>query len=438
MRQQFIRVYGWLVVLAILAAMVAHVFALREVSRQVDERLMDGMGEPMERLSERLREVQGRPQATRAVIGTIRRDLGSRARLVSTETAVALGADRSTLPNGAVQVVQEEGRRSMVAWVADDRVLVVGPFRDRFRGRPWFVFTWTGIIVLVVGLGLMATLRPLERRLGVLSETAERFGKGELQVRSADNATDGIGQLSKEFNGMADRVESLLRRQREQLRAVSHELRTPLARVFFLVDEALESTQASQKDAALHRIERSVHEMNELVEELLLFARLDPDAGEFRREEFELGPIFDELVEMVHEIKPSLVVQVERRVDRAWGSPRYIRRALLNLVTNAARYARRQVAISVQVVDGRLVVRVEDDGQGIAEEHREMVFEPFAQLEAKGSEGETGGAGLGLAIVRRITRAHGGDVIATNGELGGALFEMNFPLKPGTPTSSPA
>lgn len=437
MRRQFIRVYGWLVVLAVLAAVVAHALALHEVGRQVDERLLDGMGEPMERLAERLREVQGNPQATRAVVGTIRRDLGSRARLVSVETAVAFGADRDRLPDGHVQVLREDGRRLMIAWVGGDRVLAVGPFRDRFGGRPWFVFTWTGIIVLVVGFGLMLTLRPMEKRLQALSETAERFGKGELHIRSQDAANDGIGHLSRQFNGMADRVEHLLQRQREQLRAVSHELRTPLARVFFLVDEALESSQAAQKDAALHRIERSVHEMNELVEELLLFARLDPDAGELRREEFELGPIFDELVEMVHEIKPSLVVQVDRRVERAWGSPRYMRRALLNLVTNAARYARKQVAISAEIVEGRLLVRVEDDGDGIAQENLELIFEPFAQLEANGGEAPTGGAGLGLAIVRRITRAHGGDVVASSGEMGGAMFEMNFPLKPGQPQGPP-
>lgn len=433
MRRQFIRVYLSLVVLAVLAAVAAHTLALREVQRQVDERLAEGLEEPMNRLQARLREVEQSPEAMRAVVGTIRRDLGTRARILSMEAAQLLGADPESLRAGEIEVVRDEGRRSLVASIGGDRVLVVGPFRDRPGRRLIFVLTWTLVIVLVVGVGLWLTLRPIERRLQSLSELAERFGRGELGVRSGDTTDDGIGRLSTQFDRMADRVEGLLERQRDQLRAVSHELRTPLARIFFLVDEALESQQARDKDAKLRRIERSVHEMNELVEELLLFARLDPDAGELRREEFDLAPMFDEMLEVVHEVSPSLVVQLDPAVSRMWGSPRYVRRALLNLVTNASRYARRQVSISAALVDGWVELTVMDDGDGIRAENREKIFEPFAQLEQPSPESKSGGAGLGLAIVRRILRAHGGEVTVQQGELGGASFVMRFPPRPRGP-----
>jgi signal transduction histidine kinase len=418
------------VLLAVLAAVAAHALALREVQRQVDERLAEGLEEPMSRLQARLREVEQSPEAMRAVVGTIRRDLGTRARILSLEAAQLLGADPVALQAGQIEVVRDEGRRSLVASIGEDRVLVVGPFRDRPGRRLIFVLTWTLVIVLVVGVGLWLTLRPIERRLQSLSELAERFGRGELGVRSGDTTDDGIGRLSTQFDFMADRVEGLLERQRDQLRAVSHELRTPLARIFFLVDEALESQQARDKDAKLRRIERSVHEMNELVEELLLFARLDPDAGELRREEFDLSPMFDEMLEVVHEVSPSLVVQLDLAVGRMWGSPRYVRRALLNLVTNASRYARRQVSISASTVEGFVELTVMDDGDGIRAENREKIFEPFAQLEKPSLESKSGGAGLGLAIVRRILRAHGGEVTVQESELGGASFVMRFPLRP--------
>jgi len=437
MRRQFLRVYSVLFVVALLVSLAMQLLALREIRQQVDQRLLDGFGEPVLSLRDRLLAFEDEPERMRAELVSLRQELGTRARLLTLEAAMLSPEERQALTTGEPLLVREEGRRALVVLVGETRVLLVGPFADRGRRGPLFLpVLMTGLTVLLIGAALYLMLRPMERRLHAITAAATRFGSGDMTARAPSGQEDGIGRLGSQFNAMASQIGHLIDRQRHQLRAVSHELRTPLARVFFLVDEALEARTPREKDHALRRIEHSVHEMNELVEELLLFARLDSDAEEVHLEPIAVQPLFAEMVELARELKPSLEIPMVDEVGEFVGSPRYVRRALLNLVTNAARFAHLKVALHAEKKGEWALLHVDDDGNGVPEASREAIFEPFAQLQTERNSHH--GAGLGLAIVRRIVRAHGGDVRVTSSALGGARFTLEFPLQVRSTTVSGA
>jgi two-component system sensor histidine kinase RstB len=364
----------------------------------------------------------------RAVVGTIRRDLGTRARILSLEAAQLLGADPVALQAGQIEVVRDEGRRSLVASIGEDRVLVVGPFRDRPGRRLIFVLTWTLVIVLVVGVGLWLTLRPIERRLQSLSELAERFGRGELGVRSGDTTDDGIGRLSTQFDFMADRVEGLLERQRDQLRAVSHELRTPLARLRFGIDALVDEDDRAARERAVAACERDIEELDALIDASLTLARLDMGA-------LRAAPQPGDLAALLAQEAAGFAPLLDRKsLATDLRLPEPLPFDVRNGLRNAARHARARIELRAWTepasgaAPAQVCIAVDDDGPGVPAAQREAVFAPFRRLDEK-AERAGRGYGLGLAIVRRVVESHGGRALMEQSPLGGARLRLSWPAQ---------
>jgi signal transduction histidine kinase len=279
------------------------------------------------------------------------------------------------------------------------------------------------LILALIGAAVYLLLRPFERRIFALADVARQFGAGELGTRAADEGRDAIATLARTFNDMAERTEAFIGRQRELLRAVSHELRTPLARLFFLLDDARGAAAAEEKDRYLELIEGSLEELNELVEELLTFVRLDREAEQPVPETLEVGPVLDEVAVVVGDLRSDLEVEVEKSAVEVSAVPRLFRRAVLNLATNAVRHARKRVQLRCAREGEVVKVVVEDDGPGVPVQARQRIFEPFFRLDESRSA-DSGGVGLGLAIVERIAQLHGGRVEVGESRLGGARFAL--------------
>ena len=177
------------------------------------------------------------------------------------------------------------------------------------------------------------------------------------------------------------------------------------------------------QNADIQRIERSVYELNDLVEELMDFARLDRDIS--HRTEIDVYAQMRELREMVAELRGDISVDIDSEHLMVWTNETYFKRALTNLVTNAVRHARRHIWITAKKVDEMAHISVEDDGCGIPEHLREKIFEPFYRVD---EDSKTGGTGLGLAIVKRIVMQNDGQVRVENRTEGGARFILIFPL----------
>ena len=284
-----------------------------------------------------------------------------------------------------------------------------------------------GILVLI-GAAVYFLLYPFERRIFALTDVARRFGQGELHSRAVGGGSDAIGQLALTFNDMADHIGAFIERQRDLLHAVSHELRTPLARLFFLVDDAQSSATVEKKDQHLERIEGSLQDLNDLVEELLTFVRLEEGADELVREPVDISSQVADMALVVADLRGDLDLQIKCEELEVLAAPRLFKRAVLNLVTNAVRYARARVQITCHRSTEAVHLCVDDDGPGIPEAARSQVFQPFYRLDESRSA-DSGGSGLGLAIVQRIMALHGGRAEVAESVLGGARFILSFPVR---------
>ena len=278
-------------------------------------------------------------------------------------------------------------------------------------------------VYLVTWTSIGRALRPVSR----MTRSAAEWSEKDLDRRfGSERRPDELGQLAATFDALLDRLAASLRREQRLSAELSHELRTPLARIVAEI-ELLQRRERSPDDrrAAFEVIERSAEQMRRILETLMAAARAE---GGAERGRSRLAPALaavaadwsDPLARrgVALEVEPPAAgVEVGADAD-------LVERVLGPLLDNAGRYARSRVTIDGGPSDGRVVVRVHDDGPGIQPGEEEAIFEPGARgADANGH----GGAGLGLALSRRLARAAGGDVTATSAGRQGATFLVDLP-----------
>ncbi|HEY7224050.1 MAG TPA: HAMP domain-containing sensor histidine kinase [Micromonosporaceae bacterium] len=247
-----------------------------------------------------------------------------------------------------------------------------------------------------------AALRPVEQlRRG--AEEITGAGAGAASRLPVPAGHDEIHRLALTLNGMLDRLESARNRQREFVADAAHELRSPLASMRAQLEVAQRLAPGTDWSAVSDDLLTDTTRLSRLVDDLLLLARADAAAPPSRVEPVELTSLLAEVA-----VAPNVRVAVG---DPVWtvGAPDELYRIVANLVDNAVRHARTGVEVATRRDGDRAVVTVTDDGPGIAPVDRERVFERFTRLDDSRTA-ETGGAGLGLAIVRELVRRHGGTV----------------------------
>jgi two-component system, OmpR family, sensor kinase len=300
------------------------------------------------------------------------------------------------------------------------------------RGRPGFSFflpqyLWiAGAMVLLSYLLALRLTSPLRR----LETAVERFGRGDFGARLNSKRRDEVGRLSRTFDQMADRIQTLLAAERRLLQDISHELRSPLARLS-VATELARSEEPEARESALNRIEKEAERLNALVGELLQVTRAEGDPSSLK-----LVPV--RLDELLADIAEDCAVEAEARGCRVEmkpapavtvrGDPELIRRAVENVARNAIRHAPQNTAVEMSLENsGRTArIKVRDYGPGIATEHLERIFDPFYRVETDRNR-TSGGVGLGLAIARRAVELHKGRIQARNADPG-LEMEIELPL----------
>lgn len=293
------------------------------------------------------------------------------------------------------------------------------------------VGVWTALSLIVGIILLLLWALPLWRDLDRLRNATLRMGQGDLGARVRLSRLAGMRHVGESFNQMAERISALVENQRSLTNAVSHELRTPLARLSFEVAMLGQDQYLPKRHQILRDMQADISELETLVAELLVYARLErPTDDTVRLETVDTCDWLGEALAQVAHQAEARAIQCHVHRDyppRVRLHPRYMSRALLNLVQNAVRYASRHVEVKLtQCPSGGFELIVDDDGGGIAPADRTRVFEPFIRLDESRDRG-TGGAGLGLAIVWRVAASHGGGIEIHDSPLGGARFVLRWP-----------
>lgn len=318
-----------------------------------------------------------------------------------------------------------------------------------------------GGVLILVTVGLMAVvtreLRPLHRLAGTARRVAERplaSGQVDLPDRVEPADTDPsteVGQVGSALNTMLGHIEEALAARHdseEQLRRfladASHELRTPLASIsgYAQLSQQEQAPMTPTQEQSLSRISAEATRMSALVEDLLLLARLD--AGQsMRHESVDLTQLLIDAVGDAHAADPGhrWLLEVEEPVEVPGDEDR-LRQVLVNLLGNARRHTPPGTTVTAALErDGRhAMIRIIDDGPGIAPELRERLFQRFSrgdQSRARESGASdaardgvpgrgTGGAGLGLSISQAIVAAHDGQIAVTS-DPGRTVFTVRLP-----------
>jgi len=319
-------------------------------------------------------------------------------------------------------VVDAEGNTSYLHEAAQlDAIILLGPIAAPQESLlmnllpPLFYLS----IFVVVGLWL----RPLLKDIDVISSGAQRFAADYREPPSTAKQTTQLTALATNLDEMARRLSGVLRSQKELIAALSHEMRTPLARIRFAL-AVIANSDDDKLNAKLAAMNNDVQEVDDLIASMLNYARLDHPDIEMHLQAVPTVEWLEQIAGKSRTASIHIELQTTGAPDKVWMDPRLMELALSNLLVNATRYADKIVRCSLSLQDASYALTVEDDGQGIPEEERDKVFKAFTRIDDSRNR-ETGGYGLGLAVVARVAELHGGVATVDASEtLGGAQFKI--------------
>ena len=290
---------------------------------------------------------------------------------------------------------------------ADGRFTMIStapPRPDPLSFLPYF--SW---IAILVALMAWVFARHLAKPLRELRETVRSFGAGELSMRTRSRRHDELGDLARDFDTMADRLETLLTAERRLLQDISHELRSPLTRLSLAV-------QMGRTDTAKQDIAR----LSELISELTDMTRAEGDPSQRPTDPIDLSAMLKE-IQASFDLDASIPEGLHCQ-----GRAVLLRRAIENVVQNAVRHTvgGGRVVLQAEAAEAGITIRVRDFGPGVPEAMLAEIFRPFFRVQADRSR-DSGGVGLGLAIAQRAIRLHHGSLSARNAQPG---LEVTFTL----------
>jgi signal transduction histidine kinase len=299
--------------------------------------------------------------------------------------------------------------------------LVAWNFRSKMHATHvkllWMVL---GLIVVVV-LAAFSFQNRLLRPVRALSDGVGRMSNGQLDIALPVVTHDELGTLTAGFNQMVGQVKRMLQARDQLLLDVSHELRSPLTRMKVAL-----ALLPEEVDRAC--IETDVNDMEIMISELIELERLRSPRG-LQRQNQDLVPILHDVARMLGSKSPGIRVAADPKSILVEIDGDKIRTMLRNLLENAFKYSlpdSQPVVLSICKNHSSIVIRVQDDGQGIPEAHMTNIFEPFFRIDPSRSK-TTGGYGLGLSLCKRIIEAHGGTIRGEKNPGRGASFVLTLP-----------
>jgi two-component system sensor histidine kinase CpxA len=352
--------------------------------------------------------------------------------------AIAQSSDRAQF---SFERLTTWAARSTVSPSGARYVLVAEMPRGRFgalRREPGTVALRLVAVAIVAGLVCYGLARYITLPVLRLSEATRRVAAGDLAARVGSKSSrrrDELASLGRDFDRMAERIESLMLAHRRLLGDISHELRSPLARLNVALGLARQQAGA-EAAAPLDRIEREAERMNELIGQLMTLSRLETELQGQPFARLDLSPLVSQVAadaDFEARSRSRSVRIVSNQTCIVTGAEALLRSAIENVIRNAVKYTAENTEVQVSLerrVDGgltRAIICVLDRGPGVPDECIGDLFRPFYRV-AAARDRSTGGAGLGLAIAERAVRLHGGTVQASNAPGAGLLVQISLPI----------
>ncbi len=325
------------------------------------------------------------------------------------------------------------------------RALVLHPVRgdqdgegspiEWLRFLPFDMLVRAVTMLLLGGLGAYLLARSITAPVARLQQATRRLASGDLGARVGSSRSprrDELERLGRDFDQMADRIETLVSAQRRLFGDVSHELRSPLARLNLAVGVL---RQRGMDDPMLARIETEAGRLDRLIEDVLTLTRIESGDVGPAPEPVDLAALAGEIAEDARfeaGTRSCTVRLVRAGPVVVTGTRTLLRSALENVVRNAIRHTAEasevEVSVSAEARDGALeaLVLVRDHGPGLPAHQLERIFEPFYRVDDARTR-EAGGYGLGLAIARRAVQRHGGRIAAGLAPGGGLVVTIRLP-----------
>lgn len=432
MRRIFLTFYLFiLTVLALLYLLVDPIgnwYIGRYLSKEIDTYMTDLTRGTFHMVS---RDLAGFPESRWPErMQTLQADFGYIVTIAPLEEAAKTPEEKGRLASGEF-VFRNQGEFILARAGASNQVIIMGPFPEFEDTISIRRIEAVARIIIMVFVGLLSLMwgTPFWKNLQIVMAAAGRFGKGEFDTRAEVMRFSSLAPLAGAFNTMAARIQRLIGSHKMLLNAVSHEFRTPISRIRFGIEMA-ETPDPEERKQYLDGVIKDVDDLDALVSELLVYTRFDRERPELLFEELPAEEWLSALVERADRPGNRIRFHIHDRdmPQTVPGDARYLTRAVENLLCNAARHANSKVEVTLTAEKGQFFLTVDDDGPGIPEKERSRIFDPFVRLDESRNR-QSGGAGLGLAIVRQILEWHGGSAEAAEAPSGGARFTLIWPGK---------
>ncbi|MBA3944834.1 MAG: HAMP domain-containing histidine kinase [Herpetosiphonaceae bacterium] len=305
------------------------------------------------------------------------------------------------------------------------------PALDRFQTAMQAQIATTAIVSLCSLLAVAVYLgNRLSQSLHHIRQQTRAIVNGDFDHRLSIKSHDEIAQIGLDLNQMAEELQQLAKTRNEFLSKVSHELRTPLtiAKGFSSLLQRQITEPAQMRQVTI--IDGQIDDLTRLVNDLLDLSRRQDGALNLHAEELDCRTLLADVAERQRQVLRGQKVTLETRfrVQHALikGDAQRLHQVLGNLIGNASRYSRGHIWLELDTDAEHAIIRVSDDGLGIAPEDQARIFEPFFQA----SRGPRGKAGLGLAVARELVLAHEGTISVESVVGSGTTFKLALPLIP--------
>jgi len=335
---------------------------------------------------------------------------------IDNQTDTALSAQDFEVTNGDRYVL-------IIRW---DR-----PKPTPFFGESPLRYARYGALFLTALLLCYALARYLSSPIGKIRMATRKLAGGDLKTRVADEIGgrhDELGSLARDFDDMAERIESLVTSQQRLSRDISHELRSPLARMNVALEIAKQKSNGNLAPQ-LKRIEAESTRLNEMISSLLTLSKLESGSRDFERTNVNLKKLVEQVASDA-DFEANAVGKSVKLLQadncRILANENLVRSAVENVLRNAVRYTREGTSaeVSLTSANGISKVTVLDHGGGVPVDELDKLFRPFYRV-GEARERKTGGIGIGLAIAEQAIKAHKGSIRAKNSS-DGLLVEISL------------